>query len=90
MRKFSESEFLEALQSKIVPSLTCPICGGTQFTTYPKFTSMPVQERIGGAEFGSYVPCGILICKNCGRIDLFSLGALGIGASNSESGERNE
>lgn len=90
MRKFSESEFLKALQAKIVPSLACPICGSNQFTTYPKFTSMPVQENFGCAEFGFYMPCGILMCKNCGHIDLFSLAALGIDPVNSESGEQDE
>lgn len=80
MPDFSEKEFFTKLTAKAKSLQPCPICGEKDFSTYPKFTNLPLQDRFDGAVFGWYMPCGILICKNCGYIHLIALHGLGIDA----------
>ena len=43
-----------------------------------EFASITVNDNYEGIRIGTSIPAGIVICKKCGHIDLFALGALGL------------
>lgn len=77
---FHSEEFLDKLQKALVrpPFPTCPFCGGREFTSVKEFASITVNDNYEGIRIGTSIPAGIVICKKCGHIDLFALGALGL------------
>lgn len=87
MRKFESREFLNALTKRkngqVVRS--CPHCGGSKFTTTSQVAKIIVGENIDGINLGPIIPAGMLICENCGHIDFFAIGALGM--LNTKEGE---
>ncbi|MBR6855085.1 MAG: hypothetical protein IKN03_06790 [Fibrobacter sp.] len=78
--KYNPSDFVKKLQTKC-PKLnlrTCPFCGGNDFTTTENFASILVRDDILINSLGPNIPSGMIICKNCGHIDFFALGALNL------------
>lgn len=88
MANFSQEEFLRRAIEKMPDPQPCPFCGGTNYTAYPKFSNISIQDNFGAIEIGRSIPCGILMCSNCGHINLFSLGRLGFDFS--KEGDTNE
>lgn len=77
---FHSEDFVGALKAKLGDRFlpACSFCGRNEFTTVKEFASVNVNENFGGIRIGTSIPAGIVICKNCGHIDLFALGALGM------------
>lgn len=78
MPKFESKEFLHALDertkgNKIPP---CPFCGKIQYTTTSKVAKILSGDDTHGITLGPNIPAGILVCENCGHIELFALGVL--------------
>ena len=76
---YSPSQFKNALLKKLknhIPS--CTICGHNQFTMTNDFVSHFCQNTYGTISIGKNVPTGFIICNNCGHIEFFSLGVLGL------------
>ena len=79
MKKYNPQEFINALMQKTSNrQLTCPICQGTQFTTTEDFATIIISKDYEGITLGPSIPSGMAICQNCGHIDFFALGALGL------------
>ena len=89
MRKYNTDEFVNALTQKMgkqeVP--TCPFCQGKKFTTTEQLATISIAKNYGNVELGPFIPAGMLVCENCGHIEFFALGALGL--LNKEEGEDN-
>lgn len=77
-KKYDQEAFIQTLNKKCPSPSPCAFCGRSDFQVFDKFTNVPVQSNVGIAELGCYVPCGMVVCKNCGHINLFSLGVLGL------------
>ena len=56
----------------------CPYCGGQTFTSTDKFATILIGEDIHSINLGPSIPSGILVCANCGHIEFFALGSLGL------------
>ena len=80
MRKYNPDEFIASLSKKMgkrdVPN--CPFCRGQKFTTTDQIATISITKNYGNVELGPFIPTGMLVCENCGHIDFFALGALGL------------
>lgn len=75
---FSEANLREALARKCPDPSPCPFCGFKSFAPYNKMTMLQVQSSGTGIQFGEAIPSAIVICSNCGYINLFALKPLGL------------
>lgn len=72
--------FLSVLTSRLSHGQfhPCPCCGGREFYSGPQYTPLLVSENFGGVQLTRSMPAGTVICKKCGHIEFFALGALGL------------
>lgn len=77
-KTFSQEEFNRKLSEKCPDPQPCPFCGCKHFSTTENICNLPLQDRLEGFEFGRSIPCGIAICSNCGHVNLFALGVMGL------------
>lgn len=80
MSKFNSKDFISELTKRMngrdVPN--CPFCGGQRFTSTDKFATILIGEELNSISLGPSIPSGMLICENCGHVEFFALGALGL------------
>lgn len=80
MSKYNPKEFIGALDKKMngrdVPN--CPYCGGQKFTSTDKFATILIGDDTSSVSLGPSIPSGLLVCANCGHIEFFALGSLGL------------
>lgn len=77
--KYSSDEFKNALLKKLNNKLPkCTMCGNDKYILSEDFTSLFSQNDLKSISIGKYVPAGVIICRNCGHIELFALGMLGL------------
>lgn len=77
---YKAQEFRDAFVERIGKNSfpRCPFCGGNQFEIFDKYSSLLVGETFAGLNLGPTVPTGIIVCRNCGHIEMFALGILGL------------
>jgi hypothetical protein len=58
----------------------CARCGQQKFSLLDGFVSLPLSQEISNNVVigGPSVPCAVVACSNCGHIDFYALGALGL------------
>ena len=79
MKKYNPSDFISSISKKTNGNMpNCRFCGGNRFTTTESFASIMIGEDLESLSIGPSVPTGMVICENCGHIDFFALGALGL------------
>ena len=80
MNKYNNKDFVHALTKKMggnnIPD--CPYCGGKKFSTPEQFATLIIGEDLSGINLGPSIPSGMIICENCGHINFFALGLLGL------------
>lgn len=80
MRKYESQEFLKALDERTkghaIPP--CPFCGGSTFTVSSQVAKVIIGENIDEISIGSTIPAGVIVCKKCGHLNFFAIGALGM------------
>lgn len=82
MQKYEPQEFIDIVIDKLkqngkqIPA--CPFCGGNNYTSTEDYSVVLIGKEMGNLEIGPCIPSGMLICKNCGHIDFFALGVLGM------------
>lgn len=80
MQKFDVRKFLEAMDNRTkghtIPK--CPYCGNSKYSTSSQVAHIIVNETVDEMGIGKGIPSGMIICKNCGHIDFFAIGALGL------------
>ena len=86
MSKYVPNDFIEALGKKMngqgIPN--CKYCGGNKFTSTDKFATILIGEELSGINLGPNIPSGMVVCENCGHIEFFALGVLGLMDSGDE------
>jgi predicted nucleic-acid-binding Zn-ribbon protein len=75
---YSESDFLKAISSKCPNPQPCPFCGSLDYVSDSEMAMISVQKKTDGIRIGKSIPCGLLLCHNCGYVNFFALGALGL------------
>lgn len=87
MSKYDPKEFISALGKKMngrnVPN--CPYCGGQKFTSTDKFATILIGDEMSGINLGPNIPSGMIVCENCGHIEFFALGSLGLLSNKGET-----
>lgn len=80
MSKYNPNEFIAALVKKMngreIPD--CPYCGGDKFTTTQNFATILIGDETKNIRLGPNIPAGMIICENCGHMELFAMGSLGL------------
>ena len=85
MEEYHSKDFINALNKKCKEEqLVCPYCKGDTFTTIQDFASITVGKNLSSFNLCTSIPAGMIICQNCGHIDFFSLGILGLFKTNKE------
>lgn len=78
MDEETKKQIINAL-SKRVGSFVCPICHQSKYSFVDGYTVDAVQEDYKAVLLGGrLIPSVMLVCNNCGHIDRFSLGVLGL------------
>lgn len=78
MDKETKRQIINAL-SKRVESFVCPMCHQSKYSFVDGYTVDAVQEDYKNIQLGGrLIPSVMLVCNNCGHIDRFSLGVLGL------------
>ena len=79
MEKYNNQKFGSALTAKINGKVVvCPVCGGIHFNVPEQMANVIIGDSFEGIQIGQSIPSGMLICNNCGHIEFFALGALGL------------
>lgn len=80
MSEYKSNEFISRISQKLPNGSypTCPYCKGTNFSALPQFASILINTDMKNLNLGPSIPCGMVICNNCGHIEFFALGALGM------------
>lgn len=78
MNEEKKKQIINVLNQR-VGGFVCPICHQARYTFVDGYTVDPVQEDYKGIQLGGrMIPSVMLVCGNCGHIDRFSLGVLGL------------
>ena len=89
MSKYNPDKFIHALGEKMngreVPN--CPYCGGQSFTSTGKFATILIGDDTNSINLGPSIPSGMLVCSNCGHIEFFALGSLGLLNTKEDDGD---
>ena len=86
--EYSASAFRKVLFERLNGALPkCSICGGNSFTTPDDYTSLLSQNDFSNLSIGRNVPAAMIVCKQCGHIEFFSLGILGLLKKPEKEGE---
>ncbi len=80
MSKYNNKDFINALTKKMNDHKIrrCPYCGNEKFSSPEQFATILINDDLLALNLGPSIPAGILVCENCGHIDFFALGALGL------------
>ena len=82
------AKLIERLSNKPLPK--CPFCGGLKYTSTKVFATLPITDNFHSLALGPRIPAGLLICENCGHIEMFALGALSLLPPENTKGVSNE
>lgn len=78
MNEEKKRQIVKALSQR-VSSIVCPICHQSKYSFVDGYTIDPVQDDYKAVQLGGkIIPSVMLVCNNCGHIDRFSLGVLGL------------
>lgn len=87
MNEERKKQIISALNQR-VSSFVCPICHQARYTFVEGYTVDTVQEDFKDVQLGGrIIPSVVLVCGNCGHIDRFSLGLLGLMEKEEQSEE---
>lgn len=60
-------------------NIVCPICRQSKYTLLDGYFVDVIQDKYQGMQLGGrLLPSVILVCNNCGHLESFSLGVLGL------------
>ena len=62
-----------------VGNIVCPICHQTKYTLLDGYFVDVIQDKYQGMQLGGrLLPSVMLVCNQCGHLENFSLGVLGL------------
>ncbi len=77
MNNYNPNKFIDKIGTKINSrTIVCPYCGGVKFTTTDSMSNILLSKDLTALNIGPTMPCGMIICENCGHVDFFALGIL--------------
>lgn len=87
---------MSPLRQKIIDALNargamrpCSCCGKQKFALLDGFSRIHQQTDPSTVNLGGpTVPCAVVICENCGNVNLHALGALGLLSEFSQAEEK--
>ena len=82
--QFDVELFKSALGTKISKFPPCPFCGCDKFSASDKYAALLAEADFDSVQIGAHFPCGVIFCNNCGHVELFALGTLGLLPKRSE------
>ncbi|MBA4320444.1 MAG: hypothetical protein C0412_18760 [Flavobacterium sp.] len=85
-KKFDREKFIKKLDEKGV-NKECQRCGHKTFSLIDGYSFMPINETTGNILGGPAIPAILVVCNNCGSINLHALGALEQLDKNEENGQ---
>lgn len=89
MDEETKKQIINALSQR-VGSFVCPICHQSKYTFVDGYTVDAVREDYKAILLGGrLIPSVMLVCNNCGHIDRFSLGVLGLLEQGEQQQENN-
>ena len=78
MKEFNQNDFIDALQRKFPSGQKCSACNGMQFIVGKEYATIYLGKSFDSITLGPNIPAGVLVCSQCGHIELFSLGIMGL------------
>lgn len=88
MNEEKKKQIINVLTQR-VGSFVCPICHQAKYTFIDGYTVDPIQEDYKSIQLGGRImPSVMLVCNNCGHVDRFSLGVLGLMERNDQQNEK--
>lgn len=89
MARYNPNRFISAIQGKLINGRIpqCPFCGGKKYTSTDSVAGILISNDTKNLNIGPNIPSGMLICENCGHIDFFALGVLGLMEDSNNDGE---
>lgn len=80
MKAFESEKFIDRVSNQMTkkPFPPCRFCGGNSFTTTDSMATILIGKDLDTVSLGPSIPAGMVICKKCGHIEFFALGALGM------------
>lgn len=77
MEGYIASRFIEEINKK-AKHLSCPFCGCNNFTTTESMAKIIIDKDFKAMDLGTTIPAGMIVCTNCGHMEFFALGSLGL------------
>lgn len=77
-KTFAHDRFLAALNEKAREISSCRFCGKRKYGAVKQVTMLYVQDSFDSMAINRSIPCGAVVCEECGHVNLFALGALGL------------
>ena len=76
--KYNPNVFIARLQERLANNAmpTCRFCGGTEYYSGPQYVPMIATDVFDKVALKESIPAGAVVCKKCGHVELFALGAL--------------
>ena len=72
-------------------NIVCPICHQSKYTFLDGYFVGVIQDKYQGMQLGGrLLPSIMLVCNNCGHLESFSLGVLGLMENEDKKGGKNE
>ncbi len=87
MEKYNSNVFITRLQERLANKAmpTCRFCGGTEYYSGPQYVPMIATDAFDKVALKESIPVGVVVCKKCGHVELFALGALDLLPKRNES-----
>lgn len=77
-KEFNPQEVIQFLQQKGIRNYKCPICQGNNFSIQNEIATISITDKLNTVQLGNHVPSAIMVCKNCGNLQFFALGTMGL------------
>lgn len=78
MTEEKKRQIANALSIRI-GNIVCPICHQSRYTLLDGYFVDVIQDKYQGMQLGGrLLPSVMLVCNNCGHLESFSLGVLGL------------
>lgn len=75
---YSQDRFLKAINEKAENPQNCIFCGNGKYGVVDQMVMLFAKSSLNSAIINQSIPCGVIICKECGHVNLFALGVLGL------------
>lgn len=83
---YNAKDAISILKQKGIGRYRCAFCGSPNFSIQDQVANINIGTELGHLELGNHIPAAIMVCTNCGNLQFFALGMLGM--LNSKGGDK--